>query len=203
MLLNPSQSRMSGFRWVTTPSWLSGSLRAFLYSSSVYSWYLFLISSASVRSLLFLFFIVPIFTWNIPLVSPICLKRFLVFPILLFSSVSLHCSRKKVFLTLLAVLRNSAFSWVSFPLSPLSFTSPLLSAICKVSSENHFAFLHFFFLGTPFPLQQCLSQPPATRWLTSNISEGLRAQQGPAVDRPGHQARHPTMLSNWRASLAS
>ena len=32
-----SQSRMSGYRWVITPSWLSGSLRSFLYSSLVYS----------------------------------------------------------------------------------------------------------------------------------------------------------------------
>ena len=32
-----SYSRMSGSRWMTTPSWLSGSLRPFLYSSSVYS----------------------------------------------------------------------------------------------------------------------------------------------------------------------
>ena len=49
-----SHSRMSGSRWVITPSWLSGSLRPFLYSSSVYSCHLFLISSASVRSLPFL-----------------------------------------------------------------------------------------------------------------------------------------------------
>ena len=41
-------SRMSGFRWVITPSWLSGSWRSFLYSSSMYSCHLFLISSASV-----------------------------------------------------------------------------------------------------------------------------------------------------------
>ena len=39
---------MSGSRWVTTPSWLSGSWRSFLYSSSVYSCHPFLISSASV-----------------------------------------------------------------------------------------------------------------------------------------------------------
>ena len=31
--------------------------------------------------------------------------------------------------------------------SPLPFVSLLLSAICKASSDNHFAFLHFFFLG--------------------------------------------------------
>ena len=33
-----SHSRMSGSRWVITPSRLSGSWRFFLYSSSVYSW---------------------------------------------------------------------------------------------------------------------------------------------------------------------
>ena len=41
----------------------------FLYSSSVYSCHLFLISSASVRSIPFLSFIEPIFAWNVPLVS--------------------------------------------------------------------------------------------------------------------------------------
>ena len=60
-----SHFRMSGCRWVITPLWLSGSLRSFLYSSSVYSCHLFLISSASVS----LSFLVPIFAWNVPLVS--------------------------------------------------------------------------------------------------------------------------------------
>ena len=70
-----SHSRMSDSVWVTAPSWLSGSSRSFLYSSSVYSCYLFLISSASIRSLLFLSFIVPIFAWNVPVVSLIFFKR--------------------------------------------------------------------------------------------------------------------------------
>ena len=48
-----SHSRMSGSRWVITPSWLSGSWSSFLYISSVYSYHLFLISSASVRSIPF------------------------------------------------------------------------------------------------------------------------------------------------------
>ena len=104
-----SHSRMSSSRWVMTPSWLSGSWRSFLYSSSVYSpwrrkwqpipvflpgeshgwrslvgyspwghkeldtterlnfnfsvysFHLFLISSASLRSIPFLSFIEPIF----------------------------------------------------------------------------------------------------------------------------------------------
>ena len=48
--------RMSGSRWVITPSWLSGSWRSFLSCSSVYFWHLFSISSASVRSVPFLSF---------------------------------------------------------------------------------------------------------------------------------------------------
>ena len=56
-----SHSRMSSSRWVITPLWLSGSWRSFLYSSSVYSCHLFLISSASVRSIPFRSFIKPIF----------------------------------------------------------------------------------------------------------------------------------------------
>ena len=55
-----SHSRMFGSRWVITPSWLSGSWRSLLYSSSVYSCHLFLIFSASVRPIPFLSFIVPI-----------------------------------------------------------------------------------------------------------------------------------------------
>ena len=45
-----SHSRMSGSKWVwaITPSWLSGSWRSFLDSSSVYSCHLFLIFSASI-----------------------------------------------------------------------------------------------------------------------------------------------------------
>ena len=69
-----THSKKSGSRWVITPSWLSGSLRSFLYSSSVYSCHLFLISSASFRSIPFLSFVVPIFAWNVPLVSLIFLK---------------------------------------------------------------------------------------------------------------------------------
>ena len=80
-------SRICGSGWVITPSWLSGSWRSFLYSS-VYSCHLFLMYSASVGSTPFLSFIVPIFAWKFPLVSLIFLKRCLVFPILLFSSIS-------------------------------------------------------------------------------------------------------------------
>ena len=36
-----SHSRMSGSKWVITSSWLSGSLRSFLYTSSVFSCHVF------------------------------------------------------------------------------------------------------------------------------------------------------------------
>ena len=120
-----SHSRMSGSRWVITPSWLSGSWRSFLYSSSGYSCYLFLISSAYVRSIPFLSFIEPIFAWNISLVSLIISKNSLVFPILLFSSICLHWSLRKAFLSLLAILWDSAFKWVYLSFSHLLFVSLL------------------------------------------------------------------------------
>ena len=107
-----SLSRISGSRWVITPSWLSGLWRSFLYSSSVHSCHLFLISSASVRSIQFLSFILPIFAWKFPLVSLIFLKKSLIFPILLFSDMFLHWFLGKVFLSVLVILWNSAFKWV-------------------------------------------------------------------------------------------
>ena len=77
----------------------------------------------------------------------IFLKRSLVLPILLFSSIFLHWPLKKAFLSLLAVLWNSAFRWVYPSFLPLPLASLLSSANCKASSDNHFVFLHFFFLG--------------------------------------------------------
>ena len=121
-------SRMSVSRWVITPSWLSGPWTSFLYSSSVCSCHLFLMSSASVRSLPFLSFIVPVFAWNVPLVSLHFWKRSLVFPILLFFSISLHWLLRKAYLSLLAILWNSAFKCVYLSFSPLPFVSLLFSA---------------------------------------------------------------------------
>ena len=110
-------SRMSGSRWAITPWWFSGSWRSFSYSSSEYSYHLFLISSASVRSIPFLSFIELIFAWNVPLEPLIFLKRSLVFSILLFSSISLHWSQRKCNHSLLILLLYSYFT----PLIFLSF----------------------------------------------------------------------------------
>ena len=141
-----SHSRMSGSRSVITPSWLSGLWKSFLYSSSAYSCHLFLISSASVRSIPFLSFIKLVFAWNVPLVCLIFLKRsrlshsvvFLYFFALIV---------KEGFLISFAILWNSAFRCLYLSFSPLLFASLLFTAICKSSSDSHFAFLHFFSMG--------------------------------------------------------
>ena len=75
----------------------------------------------------------------------IFLKRSLVFPILLFSSISLHWSLRKSFLPLLVILWNPAMQMgISFLFS-FAFHFLFFTAICKASSDSHFAFLHFFF----------------------------------------------------------
>ena len=56
----------------------------------------------------------------------------------------------KAFLSLLAILWNSAFRWVYLSFSPLPLASLLFSTICKASSNNHFDFFHFFFLRMVF-----------------------------------------------------
>jgi len=128
-----SHSRMSGSRCVNSLLWLSRLWRSYLYSSSVYSCHPFIISSASVRSIPFLSFIEPIFAWNVPLISQVFLKRSLVFPILLFSSISLHWLLRKAFLSLLAILWNSALKWVYLSFSPLPFISLLVTPCGLVS----------------------------------------------------------------------
>ena len=60
---------------------------------------------------------------------------------------SLYCSLRKTFLSLLAILWNSAFRWIYLSFSSLPFISLLFSASGKASSDNQFDFLHFFFLG--------------------------------------------------------
>ena len=140
-----SHSRMSGSRWVITPSWLSHSLQSFLF------FYVFLPPLLNIFCFCYFHTVSLLhcanFKWNVPLVSLTFLKRSLVFPILLFSSISLHWSLRKAFLSLLAILWNSAFQWLYISFSPFLFTSLLFTAICQASPDSHFAFLRFFSVG--------------------------------------------------------
>ena len=155
-----SHSRMSSSRWVVTPLWFSGSWRSFLYSSPLYSCHL-LISSASVRSVWFLSFIVPIFPWNIPLVSLVLLKWSLVFSILLFSSIFLHWSLRKPFLFLLAILWNSAFKWVYISCSPLPLAFLISQLFVRPPQTTILPFCISFSWGWSWslPLVQCHKPP--------------------------------------------
>ena len=54
---------------------------------------------------------------------------------------------EEVFLIYHSILWNSTFKCVYLSFSPLLFTSLLFTAICKASSDSHFAFLHFFSMG--------------------------------------------------------
>ena len=124
----------------------------------MYPFHVFLISSASGRSLLFCRLLCPSLD-EISLDSDFpeeisSLSHSIVF---LYSFAVLIQNG----LSLLAVLWNSAFRWIYLSFSPLPFTFLLLSAVCKVSSDNHFAFWISFSWGwfwSPPPVQ-CYKPP--------------------------------------------
>ena len=100
-----------------------------------------------------------------------------VSPILLFSTISLHWSLRKAFLSLLAILWNCAFKWVYLSSSPLPLTSPLFSAICKASCY----FFAFLFLGDGFEsssktsISAILTMPKhLTVWITKSVENSER-----------------------------
>ena len=131
----------------------------------------------------------PIFAWNVPLVSLIFSKRSIVFPILLFSSISLPWSLRKAFLSLLAILWHSSFKWIYLSFSSLPFISLLFRVICETSSDSHFAFLHFFSWGWSWSLHSvqcheplsivlqalCLSDP--IPWMYLSLPQSLHCSQ--------------------------
>ena len=82
--------------------------------TSVYSCHVFLISSASVRSIPFLSFIEPIFAWNVSLVSIIFFRRSLVFAAK--DGEALYSQQKQdqeltVAQTMNSLLPNSDLNW--------------------------------------------------------------------------------------------
>ena len=116
-----SHSRMSGSRWVITPWWLSGSWRSFLYSSSVYFCHLSLIYPVLLGP-----FHLSFIVWNVCMKCSLGISNFpeemSSLSHSMSSSMSLNWSLRKAFLSLLAILWNSAFKWVylSFSLLPLA-----------------------------------------------------------------------------------
>ena len=91
-----------------------------------------------------LFFIVLLFAWNVPLVFPIFLTRSLVFPFLLFSSISLPWSLRKAFLYF-GILHSDACNWTwnnrlvpsrKRSTSRLYIVTLLIYLLCRVHHEK-------------------------------------------------------------------
>ena len=104
------------------------------------------------------------------------LKKSLVFPLLLFS-ISLHWSLEMTFLFLLAILWNSAFTWIHLCFSPLPLDSLLFSAISKASPDSRVASLHFFFLGMVLIPVSCTRS-----WTSVHSSSGTLSDLVPWID---------------------
>ena len=100
----------------------------------------------------------------------IFLKSSLVFPILLFSSISLHLSLRKAFLSLLVNLWNYEFKWVYLSFALLPLASLLFTAICKAFSDNNFAFFHFFFLSMVLITASCTISGTSIRSSSGTLS---------------------------------
>ena len=111
----------------------------------MYSWHLFS-SSTSVGSLPFyrLFaYLCMIYSLGVPsfLEEISCVPQYF-FPLFL---CFVHLKRLSYFSLLFSGTLHSVEYII--PFSPLPFTSLFLSAVCKASSDNYFAFLHFVLFG--------------------------------------------------------
>ena len=175
-------------------------IKIFFYSSSVYSCHIFLISSASVRSIPFLSYVVPIFAWNVPLASLISLKRSLDFYILLISSISLHWSlRKAFFLLFLSLLffgslHSDGYIFPAFLYLSLLFFSQLLEALeLSQQCKDFFGIILLQFFG-------CL----LSLWWGSHTGPPRSAETSAPVPVSGHCWPMPPqeILRHSKAGLA-
>ena len=145
----------------------------FLYSSSVYSCHLFLISFTSFRSIQLLSYIDPIFARNGPLVSLIFLKTSLVFPILLFFLYFFALITEEGFLISpcysLELCIQMSVSFLFF----FAFHFSSFTAVFKASSGSHFAFLHSFFLGIVLIPASCTMSRTSVHNSAGTLSSNL------------------------------
>ena len=148
----------------------------FWYSSSVYfatcSQSLLLLSLPN-RSLPFLSFMVPILPWNISLISPIFLKKYLVFPILLFSSI-FFCIvplRRLPFLSLLlsGILHSVGYIFPYLPCLSLLFFPQLFVKPPRIITLS-LCLLAFLFLWTVLVTASC-----TILWISVHSSSGILA----------------------------
>ena len=81
--------------------------------------------------------------------------------------------------------------------SPLPFTSLLFSAICKASSDNHFAFLHFFFLEMVLITASCMMSRTSIHSSSGTLSDVIPwfYLSFPLYNRKGFDLGHNSMAS--------
>ena len=136
-------SRVPGSRWVVTPWWLSG-------SEDLFCTVLFILTTSPYYLLL------PLGPYHFcPFCAHLCMKCSLAisdFPEEISSLshciVFLYCINHWGRLSSLSLLFSGTLhsDGCTFPL-PLCFCFPSFLSYFKASSDNHFALLHFFFLG--------------------------------------------------------
>ena len=66
---------------------------------------------------------------------------------------------------------GSPFKWVYLSFSPFPLASLLFSAICKASSDNHFVFLHFFFLEMVLITASCTMSQTSVHSSSGTLSD--------------------------------
>ena len=158
--------------WVITPSWLSGSWRPFLYSFSVYSCHLFLISSASVRSLPSI-----LYRAHLCMLCSLGISNFLEeISSLSHSIVSLflcivHLRRLSYFFLLFSGILHSVR--YIFPLSPWLLPLFFSQIFVKPPQTTTLPFLYFFFLGMVLITASC-----TMLWNSIHSSSGTVYHQG-------------------------
>ena len=106
-----------------------------------------------------------------------------MFPWCLFLKEISSLSHTIVFLYFFALITEEGFlishcyslelciKGVYFSFSSLPFTSFLFSAICKASSDNHFAFLHLFFLGMVLIIAFCTMSRTSVHSSSGTLSD--------------------------------
>ena len=86
---------------------------------------------------------------------------------------------EEVFLSLFAILWNSAFKWLYLSFSPLPLASILFIAIYKASSDSHFAFFAFLFLGMVLIPVSCTMSQTSIHRSSGTVRSNLSIRSNP------------------------
>ena len=137
----------------------------------MYSCHLFLISSASVSSISVLYCVHLCMKYSLGISN--FLEELFSLPILLFPLFLCidHWGRLSCLsLLFFGTLRSDG------SIFPFLLCLSLFSAICKASSDNHFAFLHLFFLGMILVTASC-----TVSWTSLHSSSGTLSDPIPLI----------------------